>query len=72
MSLWELIYLKKLIAAIFKISQALSAEFVQTLEGFSIRLQFLTNVSTSALYHGSIKSFTWNEEELLFLGIYYC
>lgn len=33
MSLWELIYEKKLIVAILKINQALSAEFVQTPEG---------------------------------------
>lgn len=63
---------KKLIVAIFKISQAVPAEFIQTPEGFSIRLQFLTTVLTSALHHGSIKSFIWNEEELLFLVIYYC
>lgn len=55
---------KKLIVAIFKISQALSVEFVQTPEGFSIRIYFLTNVSTSALHHRSIKFFSQSEEEL--------
>jgi len=58
---------KKLIVVIFKISQALSAEFAPTPEGFSIRLQFLTSVSASALYHGSMKSFIWNEAEVVFL-----
>lgn len=62
---------KKLIVAIFKISQALSVEFVQAPEGFNIGLYFLTNVLTSALHHGSTKFFIWNEEELFFLVTYY-
>lgn len=61
--------LKKLTIAVFKISQTVSAEFIQIPKGFRIRLQFLTTVLTSALHHGSIKSFIWNEEELVFLAI---
>lgn len=63
--------LKKLPVSVYKISQAVSSEFIQTPKGFRIRLQFLTTVLTSSLHLGSIKSFIWNEEVLIFLAIYY-